>query len=308
MSSSDKGGSGDMEARRLLMTSCFKLEEYVALCASRSILSRASWQCRINPKPDAAIRPTILVEDEHEAFGSMDDNEHEWITLGNGGAQYIDKEILCVKGADIFRLLMSFVHITYTSDITSRCLSFSMLRSLLQSFHMSTLSSATMDFTRLRNILPASLKPVPINQSRDLARDDQTDDAQFYCVPRFVHHIDDRARSVLSQFYAYAIKQTKETKTLDICSSWTSHLPKDFVGEFNEDEATQVRFYPLCRPCSWTWHERVRIARQSFAERWVHRSRFEQASISESVPCRNVRLGSLLGVCRLSRSSTRRIQ
>ena len=87
-----------------------------------------------------------------------------------------------------------------------------------------------MDFTRLRNILPASLKPVPINPSADLVREDQTDDAQFYCVPRFVHHIDDRARYVLSQFYAFAIKQTKETKTLDICSSWTSHLPQDFVG------------------------------------------------------------------------------
>jgi len=87
------------------------------------------------------------------------------------------------------------------------------------------------DFTRLQNILPSSLKIVSINPSVDLIREDQTDDSQFYSTPRFVHHIDDRARYILTQFYTYAVKQTAETMTLDLCSSWTSHLPRNFVGK-----------------------------------------------------------------------------
>jgi hypothetical protein len=87
------------------------------------------------------------------------------------------------------------------------------------------------DFTSLQNILPSSLKTISINPSSDLIREDRTDDSQFYSTPRFVHHIDDRARYVLSQFYTYAVKQTAETRTLDLCSSWTSHLPENFVGQ-----------------------------------------------------------------------------
>ncbi len=118
-----------------------------------------------------------------------------------------------------------------------------MLKSLLSSFQMSTATFSStshdfsqtlyskIDFIRLQNILPSSLKIIPINPSFDLIREDQTDDSQFYSTPRFVHHIDDRARYVLSQFYTYAVKQTAKTMTLDLCSSWTSHLPGNFVGE-----------------------------------------------------------------------------
>lgn len=88
------------------------------------------------------------------------------------------------------------------------------------------------DFSRLENIL-SSLKPITINPSIDLIRQDETDDEQFYSIPRFVHHIDDRARYILSQFYTYAIKQTPEIMTLDLCSSWTSHLPEDFIGKLS---------------------------------------------------------------------------
>ena len=92
---------------------------------------------------------------------------------------------------------------------------------------------SNIDFTRLRSILPSPIKTISINPSVDLRREDEKDDAQFYSVPRFVHHIDDRARYVLSQFYAHAIKQTPETTTLDLCSSWTSHLPEHFVGQLS---------------------------------------------------------------------------
>ena len=96
------------------------------------------------------------------------------------------------------------------------------------------------DFTRLKNILPSSLKVQPIVSSTDLIREDETDDAQFYCLPRFVHHIDDRARHVLSKFYLYTIEQKPETKTLDLCSSWTSHLPKEFIGRLNYHEKCSI--------------------------------------------------------------------
>lgn len=120
-----------------------------------------------------------------------------------------------------------------------------MLKSVLNSLKMATSDSSSptsrdfsrtvyskIDFTRLQNILPSSLKATSINPAVDLVRDDRTDDSYFYSVPRFVHHIDDRARYVLSQFYTYAVKQAPETKTLDLCSSWTSHLPENFIGEF----------------------------------------------------------------------------
>lgn len=119
-----------------------------------------------------------------------------------------------------------------------------MLKYLLNSFKMATSVSSfstsynfsqtlysKLDFTHLQNILSSPIKTIPINPSIDLIREDQTDDAQFYSTPRFVHHIDDRARFVLTQFYTYAIKQTAETMTLDLCSSWTSHLSENFVGK-----------------------------------------------------------------------------
>lgn len=119
-----------------------------------------------------------------------------------------------------------------------------MLKYVLNSLKMATIPSSSssrdfsqtldskIDLTRLQNILPSSLKVVSINPHVDLVREDETDDSQFYNVPRFVHHIDDRARYTLSQFYTYVIEQTPQTVTLDLCSSWTSHLPKTFIGKF----------------------------------------------------------------------------
>ncbi|CAF1309157.1 unnamed protein product [Rotaria sordida] len=98
------------------------------------------------------------------------------------------------------------------------------------SYDFSKTIYSKIDFTRLKNILSLSPKIVAINPSSDLIREDETDDSQFYSIPRFVHHIDDRARYVLSQFYTYVVKQTKETMILDLCSSWTSHLPENIVG------------------------------------------------------------------------------
>lgn len=90
---------------------------------------------------------------------------------------------------------------------------------------------SNIDFTRLKNLLTLPLKSIAIDPTADFCRDDENNDGEFYRVPRFVHHIDDRARDVLSQFYTHAIKQSKNTLTLDLCSSWTSHLPEHFIGK-----------------------------------------------------------------------------
>ena len=98
--------------------------------------------------------------------------------------------------------------------------------------HLSRQVYDSVDFSRLHNILPPLIKIVPIDP-KDLIREDETDDTRFYIFPRYVHHIDDRARYILSRFYLHATKQIPETRTLDLCSSWTSHLPANFIGKFN---------------------------------------------------------------------------
>ncbi len=143
-----------------------------------------------------------------------------------------------------------------------------MLKYVLNSLKMATFASASstsrdfsqtvyskIDFTRLQNILPSSLKVFPINPHVDLIREDRTDDSQFYIIPRFVHHIDDRARYVLSRFYTYAVKQTSETMTLDLCSSWTSHLPENYIGKSLQTEIETIEF--VSRSRSWSRDERI---------------------------------------------------
>ena len=81
----------------------------------------------------------------------------------------------------------------------------------------------------------------------DLNRLDNSDDAFFYDVPRFVTHIDDRAIESLTTFYREDMTELYNEKkspldVIDLCSSWISHLPDDVpfnrvagVG-MNEDE------------------------------------------------------------------------
>lgn len=116
----------------------------------------------------------------------------------------------------------------------------------MSSFPFARSVYANIDFTRLRNLLPTPFKSFAVNPSVDFRREDETDDAYFYLMPRFVHHIDDRARYVIGQFYAYTLKSTAETKILDICSSWTSHLPENVIGKSfqhcSENQTTRYSF------------------------------------------------------------------
>jgi hypothetical protein len=69
---------------------------------------------------------------------------------------------------------------------------------------------------------------------------DDTDDTQFYSMPRFVTHVDEGFIEKLTQLYRDRLKPN--TRIFDMMSSWVSHLPEEM--EFahveghgmNEDE------------------------------------------------------------------------
>jgi len=54
-------------------------------------------------------------------------------------------------------------------------------------------------------------------------RGDEQPDARFYRNPRFVHHIDDGAREVITNTYGRFLNDGMEV--LDLMSSWQSHVP-----------------------------------------------------------------------------------
>jgi SAM-dependent methyltransferase len=77
--------------------------------------------------------------------------------------------------------------------------------------------------------LPRTLYPTPTTYSAsDFTRHDPSPDPLFYSSPRFVQHIDHAAISSLKAYYASVIKPHHHV--LDVCSSWTSHLPDALKG------------------------------------------------------------------------------
>lgn len=58
-----------------------------------------------------------------------------------------------------------------------------------------------------------------------MARQDESDDALFYAVPRLVTHVDDATIASLTQAYRELIPPG--ARVLDLQSSWVSHLPDD---------------------------------------------------------------------------------
>jgi SAM-dependent methyltransferase len=56
------------------------------------------------------------------------------------------------------------------------------------------------------------------------ARMDESEDEDFYRVPRLVVHIDDGAIAAVGEIYASRITEGREI--LDLMSSWRSHLPE----------------------------------------------------------------------------------
>ena len=71
-------------------------------------------------------------------------------------------------------------------------------------------------------------------------RQDETDDARFYSMPRFVVHIDAETIAALTQVYRELLPQ--RGAVLDLMSSWVSHLPEDI--EFARIAGLGVRVAP----------------------------------------------------------------
>jgi SAM-dependent methyltransferase len=76
----------------------------------------------------------------------------------------------------------------------------------------------------LRSSYPAQIAFSP----QDFRRADESADPQFYVQPRFVQHIDDGAIEGLKGYYGDVIQEG--ARVLDLCSSWTSHLPEGLKG------------------------------------------------------------------------------
>lgn len=69
------------------------------------------------------------------------------------------------------------------------------------------------------------MAPAPDLPDGFFARQDESDDAEFYRQPRFVTHIDDVTIAALTQYYRETL--TPDCRVLDLMSSWISHLPEE---------------------------------------------------------------------------------
>ena len=67
--------------------------------------------------------------------------------------------------------------------------------------------------------------PTQFAHAHGFERNDSMDDARFYSSPRFIDHIDARARGFLAGEYARELEP--DMKVLDLMSSVTSHVPQD---------------------------------------------------------------------------------
>lgn len=80
-------------------------------------------------------------------------------------------------------------------------------------------------------------------EEQDFARADSNDDNTFYSLPRLVYHIDEPAVSSLTQYYRKNIP--KNSRILDICSSWVSHYPLEFPQTMKRIAGTGINSLEL---------------------------------------------------------------
>jgi len=78
---------------------------------------------------------------------------------------------------------------------------------------------------------------------RAFARQDESDDNDFYASPRLVYHIDEGAVRALTSYYKESIKPG--SAILDICSSWVSHYPEDFSATMPRIAGTGMNLLEL---------------------------------------------------------------
>ncbi len=67
-------------------------------------------------------------------------------------------------------------------------------------------------------------QPTDFFEADSFRRTDETEDALFYQRPRFVSHLDARARQTIAGLYGRLLP--RGGRVLDLMSSWQSHLPE----------------------------------------------------------------------------------
>jgi len=67
----------------------------------------------------------------------------------------------------------------------------------------------------------------------DFERQDESNDGNFYSMPRFCYHVDEKAVASLTDYYSAAFREWTEEPPaiLDLCASHVSHFPAD-VAEY----------------------------------------------------------------------------
>ena len=65
--------------------------------------------------------------------------------------------------------------------------------------------------------------------ARDLTPQDPSDDQLFYLIPKFVQHAGAECRESLTKYYGCVLPDNGDV--LDLCSSWTSHYPKNYKAK-----------------------------------------------------------------------------
>lgn len=70
-------------------------------------------------------------------------------------------------------------------------------------------------------------RPTDFWSAVPFVRDDESPDSGFYAQPRFVHHLDAIASSVIGELYRQCIPAN--AVVLDLMASWDSHLPDDLA-------------------------------------------------------------------------------
>jgi len=74
-------------------------------------------------------------------------------------------------------------------------------------------------------------------------RQDETDDSDFYSLPRLGYHIDEGAVRALTDYYKENI--APGSALLDICSSWVSHYPATFPETMSRISGTGMNALEL---------------------------------------------------------------
>jgi len=121
------------------------------------------------------------------------------------------------------------------------------------------------------------MEPAGARRPDMFARLDESPDAEFYAIPRFVTHIDDGAIAAVTQLYRERLPAGGAV--LDLMSSWVSHLPPEVeyrhvagLGMNAEELAANPRLH------AWVVHDLNLDPRLPFAD-----GEFDAATICVSV-------------------------